>query len=124
MVRYAKINFDLTSTSGRWHMNALKLTLSLIIILFIVSCVTSQSSPTGSDHQKGYNMAGEFAKKDAMNYTCFGYRRYIRMGFAEHKARKYTKLLQDQGRSEAFIKGFYRGYENYYREFLDLYCGP
>jgi hypothetical protein len=100
-------------------MNALKLTLSLFIVLFIVSCATSQSSPTGSDYLKGYNMAREFAKKDAMNSTCFRYPRYI-----EQKARKYTKLLQDQGRSETFIKGFYIGYENDYHEFIDLYCGP
>ena len=106
-------------------MNILKLTFSLIIILFIVSCATSQSSPTGSDHQKGYNMAREFAKKDAMkNSACFGYTRHNRRAHFEPKASKYTKLLQDQGRSEAFIKGFYHGYDNYYREFLDLYCGP
>jgi hypothetical protein len=103
-------------------MNTLKLTFSLFILLLIVSCATPQSSPTESDHIKGYNMAEEFAKKDAMNYSCFGYHIHRRMGFADHKARKYTKLLQDQGRSEAFIKGFYRGYENYYHEFLDLYC--
>jgi hypothetical protein len=99
-------------------MNTLKLTFSLFILLLIVSCATPQSSPTESDHI----MAEEFAKKDAMNYSCFGYHIHRRMGFADHKARKYTKLLQDQGRSEAFIKGFYRGYENYYHEFLDLYC--
>jgi len=100
-------------------MNALKLTFFLFIILFIVSCATSQSSPTGSDHLKGYNMAREFSKKDAMNSRgCFRYSKNI-----EQKARKYSKLLQDQGRSETFIKGFYLGYENYSREFLDLYCG-
>jgi hypothetical protein len=88
-------------------MNTLKLTFSLFILLLIVSCATPQSSPTESDH---------------INYSCFGYHIHRRMGFADHKARKYTKLLQDQGRSEAFIKGFYRGYENYYHEFLDLYC--
>jgi len=100
-------------------MNALKLTLSLVIILFIVSCATSQSSPTGSEHIKGYNMAEEFAKKDAMNSrTCVRSLKYKRQN-----ARKYTKLLQDQGRSEDFIKGFYRGYENYYPEYIRLYCG-
>ncbi|UCD30824.1 MAG: hypothetical protein JSV38_08305 [Desulfobacterales bacterium] len=105
-------------------MNALELALSLIMVLFILSCATSQSSQTGSEHQQGFNMAKEFAKKDAMNSTCFGYRRHRRMGSAEHEARKYTKLLQDQGRSEDFIKGFYAGYGNYYPEFLDLKCGP
>ena len=99
-------------------MNALKLTLSLIIILFIVSCATSQSSPTGSEHIKGYNMAEKFAKKDAMNSrSCYG--SFIRYD----KKNAYTKLLQDQGRSEDFIKGFYSGYDNYYLEFLQLYCG-
>lgn len=101
-------------------MNAVKLTLSLLIILFIASCATSQSSPIGSEHLNGYNMAKAFAKKDAMNSRgCFRYPRNI-----EKKERKYTKLLQDQGRSETFIKGFYDGYDNYYREFIDLYCGP
>ena len=97
-------------------MNALKLTLSLLIILFIVSCATSQSSPTGSDYLQGYNAAEEYAKKDAMNSR--GKSKNI-----EQKARKYTKLLQDQGRTETFIKGFYDGYENYYHEFIDLYRG-
>jgi hypothetical protein len=32
-------------------------------------------------------------------------------------------LLKEQGRSETFIKGFYLGYEEYYFEFIDLYCG-
>ena len=100
-------------------MNVLKLTFSLFIILFIVSCATSQSSPTGPDHLQGYNMAREFAKKDAGNHTGCS----INSKYLEKKARKYTKLLQDQGRSETFIKGFYLGYENYSREFLDLYCG-
>ena len=97
-------------------MNALILTLSLLIILFIVSCATSQSSPTGSDYLQGYNMAWDFAKKDAMNSR--GKSKNI-----EKKARKYTKLLQDQGRTETFIKGFYDGYESYYHEFIDLYRG-
>ena len=99
-------------------MNALKLTLSLLIALFMISCATFQSSPTGSDYLNGYNMARDYAKKDAMNSRgCF--RKY-----AGQKARKYTQLLQDQGRSETFIKGFYNGYENDYAEFADLYCGP
>ena len=97
-------------------MNALKLTLSLLIILFIVSCATSQSSPTGSDYLQGYNMARDFAQKDAMNSR--GYPKNIKQ-----KARKYNKLLQDQGRSETFTKGFYDGYENYYHEFIELYLG-
>lgn len=101
-------------------MNALKLTFPLFIILSIVSCATPQSSPTESDHLKGYNMAEEFAKKDAMKSICF---RYPKLGYVESKTWEYTKLLQNQGKSETFIKGFYFGYNNYYREFLDLYCG-
>jgi hypothetical protein len=98
-------------------MNTLKLTFSLFILLLIVSCATPQSSPTESDHIKGYNMAEEFAKKDAVKAICS--KRYV-----GQRARKYTKLLQNQGRSEDFIKGFYSGYDNYYLEFLQLYCGP
>ncbi len=101
-------------------MNVLKLTLSLFIILFIVSCATSQSSPTGPDHQQGYNMAREFAKKDAGNHTGCS----INQKYLEKEARKYTKLLQDQGRPETFIKGFYKGYKNYYHKFIDFYCRP
>lgn len=96
-------------------MNAVKLMLSLLIVIFLISCATS---PVGSDRLKGYNMAGEFAKKDAMNSTCFRHPRYV-----EQKARKYTQLLQDQGRSETFIKGFYDGYEDSFHEFFNLYCG-
>jgi hypothetical protein len=101
-------------------MNVLKLALPLLIILFLVSCATSQSSPLESDHLKGYNAAEEYAKKDAMKHICF---KYPKLGYVNSKTKEYTKLLQNQGRSETFIKGFYFGYDNYYREFLDLYCG-
>ena len=81
----------------------------------MISCATYPASP---DYLKGYNMAEEYANKDAMNTSCFR-----RPGYVDQKARKYTKLFKDQGRSETFIKGFYDGYENGFHESFNLYCG-
>ena len=52
---------------------------------------------------------------DAMNLNYSGSRT---------QAQKYKKLLQEQGRSEPFKRGFYYGYDESYIEFIDLYYGP
>jgi hypothetical protein len=99
-------------------MKALKLALWLFIILWIASCATYQSSPPQSDYVKGYDAAWKFAKQDAMKSKCLRYPRYT-----YQEARKYTQLLQDQGRSESYISGFYFGYQNSYPDYFGLYCG-
>ena len=110
-------------------MKTVNLLLSVVIAFIAISCATSSPPQTESEYLKGYGMAREFAKKDAMSFDCFWYPRGARYRWfprgvnVTREARKYTKLLQEQGRSETFIKGFYDGYENYYREFIDLYCG-
>lgn len=102
-------------------MNSMKLTLSVLIVLFTVSCTTILSPKNRSEYLEGSKMATEFAKKDAMSYPCF---LYPWLFDAERKARKYTKLLQEQGRSEIFIRSFSFEYQENYFEFIDLYCGP
>jgi len=110
-------------------MKALNLLLFFVILLVIVSCATTLSPESRSEYLKGYDTAREFAQKDAMHSNCFDYpttgkyHRFPRSINLERQARKYIKLLQEQGRSETFINGFYFGYENYYYEFIDLYCG-
>jgi hypothetical protein len=109
-------------------MKTVYLLLFFVIAFLATSCATSSSPQTESEYLKGYGMAREFAKKDAMNFDCFWYPRRTRYGWhlrgfnATSGARKYTKLLQEQGRSEIFIKGFYDGYEDSFYEFIDLYC--
>jgi hypothetical protein len=88
-----------------------------IIIFGFQSCATYQPSQDRSEYQSGYNSAYEFAKKDALKSHCNRNPRYF-----NKEAKKYTKLLQEQGRSEAYIKGFYVGYKNDRLEFYDLYC--
>ena len=110
-------------------MKALNLLLSFVILLVTVSCATTLSPQSQSEYLKGYHMAREFAKKDAMDSHCFGsptigmFRGFPRRIDVTRQAQKYTKFLQEQGRSETFINGFYFGYEESYYEFLDLYCG-
>ena len=110
-------------------MKALNLLLSFVILLVTVSCATTLSPQSQSEYLKGYDMAREFVKKDAMTSNCFGYptiglyRRFPRRINVARQAQKYTKFLQEQGRSETFINGFYFGYEESYYEFFDLYCG-
>ena len=110
-------------------MKALNLLLSLVIVLITVSCATILSPQSRPEYWKGYDKAREFAKKDAMNSDCFGYptigiyRWFPGRVNVARQARKYTTFLQEQGRSETFINGFYLGYEESYYEFLDLYCG-
>ena len=108
-------------------MKALNLLLSFVILLVTVSCATTLSPQSRSEYLKGYDMAREFAKKDAMDYNCFGNSitgRYLwfpgRVNVAR-QVQKYTKFLQEQGRSETFINGFDVGYAESYNEFLDLY---
>ncbi len=110
-------------------MKVLNVLLSFMILLVTVSCATALSPQSQSEYLKGYNMASVYAKKDAMDFNCFGYpiigmyRWFPRRVHVARQAQKYTKFLQEQGRSETFIKGFYIGYQNYYHEFFDLYCG-
>ena len=110
-------------------MKALNLLLSFVILWVTVSCATTLSPQSRSEYLKGYDMAREFAKKDAMNSNCLGYPTIGRYRWFPGRinvarlAQKYTKFLQEQGRSETFINGFYFGYEENYYEFLDLYCG-
>ena len=99
-------------------MNALKTLLILLIGIGFISCASHKSTLDRSEYQRGYNSARGFAKNDAMNSDCFLYPRY-----AEQEAKKkYTQMLRDQGRSEAYIKGFYSGYKDNRLDFYDLYC--
>ena len=99
-------------------MKAIKEILFLLIIIGLTACATHQSSLNQSDYVKGYDAAWGFAKQDAIESDCLRYPRYT-----NQEARKYTQFLQDQGRSESFIKGFYFGYENSYPDYFTLYCG-
>lgn len=100
-------------------MKIFKILLLLGIVFWLVSCGKYQSPQARSDFVKGHDAAWQYAKQDAIEGTCTG--RYPRN--TRPMAQKYTQLLQDQGRSEAFISGFYFGYENAYQNFYDLYCG-
>jgi hypothetical protein len=100
-------------------MRAIKLALSLFIFFELASCATYQSSATKSDHAKGYAAAWEYAKQDAIKDMCFRNPRYTYW----QVRKKYKQLLEDQGRSETYISGFYYGYESSYHDFYDLYCG-
>ena len=99
-------------------MNALKIPLILLIGVGFISCASHQSTLDRSEYQRGYNSAWEFAKNDAINSDCFLYPRYV----DQEVKKKYTQMLRDQGRSEAYIKGFYSGYEDNRLDFYDLYC--
>ena len=110
-------------------MKAWSLLLSSVILLVTVSCAATLSPQSRSEYWKGYDMAREFAKKDVIDSDCFGYqtigtyRWFPRRVNVEWQLQKYTKFLQEQGRSETFNNGFHFGYEESYNEFLDLYCG-
>ena len=96
----------------------------LLATAFLVSCATTShptGTSTGPEFEEGLRFADNFAKKDAMTFNCFFYPGKIN---AAQEARKYTKQLQEQGKHETFIKGFYMGYERAYRRYLDLYCEP
>jgi hypothetical protein len=96
----------------------LKILFLLFIIFWSASCVKYRSPQDRSDYVKGHDAAWKYAKQDVLASNCMGgYPRNTRP-----LARKYTQRLQDQGRSEAFISGFYFGYEKSYPEFYDLYC--
>jgi hypothetical protein len=79
------------------------------------------SPQTGPEFEEGRRHADGFAKQDAMKFNCFFYPGKVN---AAQEARKYTNTLQEGGKSENFIKGFYMGYERAYRNYLDLYCEP
>lgn len=103
-------------------MELLKLIPPIMILLFTVSCATTLSSQAQSEYYQGYNMASEYAKKDAIDHNCFiGSFRWDRSD-AISQAHQYNGLLKEQGQSEIFIKGFYSGYEQNYMEFMDIYC--
>jgi hypothetical protein len=87
----------------------------LVILLITVSCVTTYTPESRAEYYKGSNMGRKYAKTDAMNLN------YVR---SRTRPQKYEKLLQEQGRSEPFKRGFYYGYDESYMEFVDLYYGP
>ena len=110
-------------------MNAFKWLVFFAVIWGAGSCANISLYRSDSEYWRGYDMAREFAKKDAMNSRCVGYPsigmfRWFpgRINLAR-QAQKYKGILQEQGRSETFIDGFYLGYEESYYEFIDLYCG-
>jgi len=98
-------------------MTIIKILLVFINIIIILSCAVHQISLKELEYQGGYKDASEFAKKDEMESMCLTDPRYN-----DQKAQEYKRLLKEEGKSEAYIKGFYAGYQKERFEFFDMLC--
>jgi hypothetical protein len=98
-------------------MNIVK-TLSFVLApFFIASCAAS--SRVGPEFEAGRLYSREIAKKDAFGFDCFWFPRKVYPGI---QARKYTEILESQGKTQNFIEGFYLGYQRYYIDYIKVYC--
>ena len=101
-------------------MDFLKPILATLMVLFCISCAgTSKNVDWGSpDYQEGLKTGTEMAKKDRTGIVCSSKSRFQ----ATKAAKKQTNLLREQGKSETFLSGFYRGYKDTYEVFVDERC--
>ena len=87
------------------------------VALITVACA---GPSVGPQFEAGRLHAYDIAKKDAWDFDCYWYPMRIYPAF---EARKYTESLENQGKTQTFIKGFYYGYEQTYKVQLDVKCG-
>ncbi len=98
-------------------MKILTILYIFLLIIVLLSCAKSQLFQTEPDYQEGYNSAREFAKNDSIESNCF-----LNPRVTDKDAKRHIKVLQDQSKSESYIKGFYNGYQRERIEYWELYC--
>jgi hypothetical protein len=90
-----------------------------LVVGGLVSCAAHQPVTHDPDTAKGRAAAYEYAKKDALEDDCF---RGAGSNYAQAKE-KYRQLFTNQGKSEAFIDGFFWGYKRARHDLWGVYCG-
>ncbi|MBW1894347.1 MAG: hypothetical protein JRI91_11730 [Deltaproteobacteria bacterium] len=98
------------------------LCLLFLILLSTTSCQTSEPVRNNPEYASGKQLADVYAKKDAMKLTCSFYRRGKWSGVMSSNLRKHLEALRPE-KSEDFQSGFSEGYQAYYPEYADTYCG-
>jgi hypothetical protein len=94
--------------------------LATLMVLFCISCVSTSKNVdwNAPEFQDGLKMGTEMAKKDRLAIVCSAKSRFQ----ATKAAKKQTNILREQGKSETFLSGFYRGYKDTYEVFVADRC--
>ncbi len=91
------------------------------LILSLSACVSSTSSTNYSDYRAGQEYAEVMAKEDASNDICIFTRHRYRLEMTNNLNGHIASM--EGKRADSFIKGFRFGYKQYFKEYMDLYCG-
>lgn len=103
-------------------MKIFKFSLFLLLLLLFAttSCQTSPFFKTSPEYDSGRKLADVYAKKDAMDLNCGFHSRW--MGVMSKNLREHLEDLETE-KTEDFLSGFSAGYQTYYPEYVDTYCG-
>jgi hypothetical protein len=96
--------------------------LLCLVLIFLSSCTAMSRFKTSPDYQAGRKAGESYAAEDSAEIKC-GWPLEPTHGDGAIKARTYKGALGEQGRSPAFIRGFYYGYREVYSKRISTYCG-
>jgi hypothetical protein len=104
----------------RWMMGGTALWV-VVLLLALTSCASQPVAGQAADDLAGANMAHEFAKQDGIEFDCFKYWRVGGQPSLEVR-QDYRTRLREEGRSEAFIRGFIREYDKTFHLYVSDKC--
>ncbi len=103
-------------------MKSIRLLISIsLIFFFFLACSTSSSTNLVSsdpEYVQGFDLGIKMAEEDRVEIDCASPSGALSITHAL----KRRKPLEKEGKSKAFLSGFYEGYRVTYEENIDLVC--
>jgi hypothetical protein len=95
---------------------------AVVFFLALASCASQPMGGDADDALAGAQMGRELAKEDGIAFECFKFSR-TPGGYPSLEVRQdYRSRFQEEGRSEAFIRGFLRDYDKTFRLYVSNKC--
>ncbi len=108
----------------RFYSSSTLLPKVFILFTYISVCYISSCSyidkPLSEEYITGQKEAEIYAKQDAIDSRCINYPVALQSNILNN-TKKHIKNFEEE-KSLEFISGFSKGYQDFYKEYMNLYC--